>query len=291
MGLTPAYLEMFGRNIGFLSEIEMGRLREEPVFIAGVGGMGGACLLSLVRSGCENLGIADIDSFETSNLNRQVFANARTLGADKAEATLDEIRQINPSAKIKNWGAGWLEQIDAICAAHKIIVNGTDDIRATLTLYRKAKEHGCTVIDAYTSPLPSVYVTTASDPRPEERLGFPSVKKSVDQLTDDDLALCKLAEVVHVMVNSSSIHHVDFEIALQMVKGERPRMSLAPMVILTGNLMAYQALYLVIGRKARMNKEGYFLNPLTGQVERPLRNPWRWIKSLMVKQFLRRSLS
>jgi hypothetical protein len=35
--------------------------------------------------------------------------------------------------------------------------------------------HGATVIDAYTSPLPSVTVVRPADPRPEVRLGFPTV--------------------------------------------------------------------------------------------------------------------
>lgn len=290
MGLTPKYLEMFGRNIGFLQESEMLKLKTEPLFIAGVGGMGGACLLSLVRSGCEKIGIADIDSFETSNLNRQVFANSRTLGEDKAQATLSEIQQINPAAEVKNWGADWLEHIDAICSQYRLIVNGTDDIKATLILYRKAKQYGCTVIDAYTSPLPSVYVTGPQDPRPEERLQYPSVGKDINNLTDEDINACKLAEVIHVMVNSSSINHVDFQIALEMVKGQRPRMSLAPMVILTGNLMAYQAMYFLIGRKSDAGREGFFVNPLKGTTEKPLMQPWRGIKTFLVRRFLNRSL-
>jgi hypothetical protein len=290
MGLSSKYLEMFGRNIGFLQESEMQKIRSEAVFIAGVGGMGGACLLSLVRSGCENIGIADIDFFETSNLNRQVFASSRTLGEDKAEATLKEIAHINPQAQIKNWGPNWLSHIDSICKEYRLIVNGTDDIKATLVLYRKAKEYGCTVIDAYSSPLPSVYVTSPSDLRPEERLKFPSVGKDISSLTNDDINGCKLAEVIHVMANSSSIDHVDFGMALEMVKGLRPRMSLAPMVILTGNLMAYQAIYFLIGRKTNVGAEGFFMNPLKGSVERPAMLPWRAIKTFLVKRFLSRSL-
>ena len=63
------YDDFTGRNIGFVTEAEQGRLRKARVFIPGVGGMGGACLASLVRSGIETFAIADIDVFEVSNLN------------------------------------------------------------------------------------------------------------------------------------------------------------------------------------------------------------------------------
>ena len=70
------------RNIGFVTETEQTHLREGAVFVAGVGGMGGACLASLVRAGVGRIAIADIDRFEVSNLNRQVFANLDTLGEE-----------------------------------------------------------------------------------------------------------------------------------------------------------------------------------------------------------------
>jgi tRNA A37 threonylcarbamoyladenosine dehydratase len=46
-----SYDEFITRNIGFVSEAEQARLRAARVFVAGVGGMGGAALACLVRSG------------------------------------------------------------------------------------------------------------------------------------------------------------------------------------------------------------------------------------------------
>lgn len=291
MELSLQYTEIFNRNIGFVSETEQSTLRKTPVFVAGVGGMGGACLMSLVRSGFENLGIADIDTFDVSNINRQLFSNLSTIRQDKALATIEQIKNLNPSAQVINWGPEWLSKLDEILKVSKIVVNGTDDIRATLQLYRKAKEYGCIVIDAYTSPLPSVYVTGPQDPRPEERLKFPTVGREISSLTDEDLDGCKFAEVVHVMAHSTSINHIDFDLALEMVTGKRPRMSLAPMVITTGNLMAYQVIYLVLSRTKKTDPEGYFLNPLKGTVERPSFFILRKIKEFIVRRYLMKVLA
>lgn len=291
MEVKLSYAEMFGRNIGFVSAEEQEILRKTPVFVCGVGGMGGACLYSLVRSGFENLGVADIDVFEISNLNRQMFANLSTMGADKAGSSVEQIRQINPAANVKNWGADWLNQLDAIMSQYKIIVNGMDDPKAGLILYRKAREHGCTVIDAYTSPLPSVYVTGPSDAMPEERLGFPSVGREVHSLTKEDIDGCKLEETVFVMTNSTSIDHIQFDIAMEMVQGKRSRMSLAPMVITTGNMMAYQVFYLALGKKTSVGPDGVFFNPLLGVCEKPKFWLIRKLKEFAVRMYLKKVLT
>src|SRR5690606_13841021 len=73
------YSEMTTRNIGFISEAEQARLKGGAVFVAGVGGMGGAAVQMLVRAGVGKIAIADLDTFEVSNLNRQLFAFTDTV--------------------------------------------------------------------------------------------------------------------------------------------------------------------------------------------------------------------
>ena len=95
-----SYAEMTTRNIGFVSPAEQERLRNATVFVCGTGGMGGACLLALARIGVGHLIIADIDSFDVSNLNRQVFAFADTIGLHKAEATAMIMNRINSDLQV-----------------------------------------------------------------------------------------------------------------------------------------------------------------------------------------------
>lgn len=95
-----SYSEFTTRNIGFVSENEQNTLKNTRVFIAGVGGMGGAALACLARMGIEHFIIADIDHFEISNLNRQIFSNLDVLGKDKAEVTAVALKNINPNISI-----------------------------------------------------------------------------------------------------------------------------------------------------------------------------------------------
>jgi molybdopterin-synthase adenylyltransferase len=263
------YYSFTGRNIGFIDEREQQLLREARVFVCGVGGMGGAAFMALVRAGVGKFVIADIDRFEVSNLNRQVFAFTDEVGHEKAEVAAEAARRINPTLEIEVLGETWTDELAEIVARCPVIVNGMDDIAAGVHLYRTAKAASATVIDAYMSPLPSVIVVRPEDPRPEERLGFPTRNKDWRDITEDDRRAAMLAEVEHVMMHSSSRHHVDLAIAGEVAAGRRSRMSFAPMVISTGMLMAYEAIALILGRRTGTDCRGWFLNPHKPAIERP----------------------
>ena len=82
------YKEFTNRNIGFVTEEEQDIIKSTQVFVCGVGGMGGACANSLIRMGVSNIAIADIDKFEVSNLNRQLFANLDTVNKSKVSSVI-----------------------------------------------------------------------------------------------------------------------------------------------------------------------------------------------------------
>lgn len=285
-----SYEEMIGRNAGFLSATEQELLHDGRVFVCGVGGMGGAALQSLVRAGVGNVAIADMDMFERSNLNRQLFATLDTVGKLKVGATADALLRINPSLGLTTYGAEWVEQLDEILAGCKVVVNGMDDLAAGLALYRKAREHGATVIDAYTAPLPSVTVVGPADPRPEERLRFPTTGTNWRVLTQDEVDQCKLQEALYVMIHSSSAKHIDLHVAAELMAGKRSRPSFAPMVIVTGTLMANEAIKLLVHRET-VDCRGVFLNPWTMRIERPKPAPVAWMLERVARRHLARILS
>lgn len=268
--MTPfSYAEFTTRNIGFVSAAEQERLRQSCVFVCGVGGMGGAALMALARAGVGRLVVADVDAFEISNLNRQLFAFTDTVGRPKAEAAADAVRRINPEVEIEVLGREWPDAIERIAGRAAVLVNGTDDLAAGLLLYRTARARRLPVIDAYASPLPSVYVTRAGEAMPEERLGYPTLGKAWNAVTKADREAAFQSEVVYVLVNSSSRHHIDLAVAGEVAAGRRSRMSFAPMVISTGMLMAYEAVALLLDKPTGTDNRGWFLNPYKPAVERP----------------------
>jgi len=264
-----SYAEFTTRNFGFVTEAEQAQLRGACVFVCGTGGMGGSAIMSLIRAGVGRLILADMDKFDVSNLNRQLFATLDTVDRDKAEATRDQCLRINPEAQIEVLGPNWSDSVERLVGAADVVINGTDDLGASLLLYRTARALGRSVIDAYASPLPSVYVTAPTDPMPEERLGYPTVDIAWDALTPDMRDKAALAEVAYVMTHSSSRHYIDLALAGEMVAGKRGRMSFAPMVIMAGTLMGGEAVNAILDRPRGADCRGWFLNPHRGKVEKP----------------------
>jgi molybdopterin/thiamine biosynthesis adenylyltransferase len=283
-----SYDEMITRNAGFVTPAEQAMLRDGHVFVCGVGGMGGAAIQSLVRAGVGHFALADMDTFEASNLNRQLFATLDTIGQPKVAATCAAIARINPHAGLTTFGAEWVEQLDAILPVHGIVVNGMDDLAAGIALYRKAREHGATVIDAYTAPIPSVTVVGPTAPRPEARLGYPTLDTDWRDITPAQAAACRMAEALYVAVHSSSASYIDHAVAAGLMAGTRARPSFAPMVIETGTLMAFEAVKLLLGRPSGVDYRGVFLDPWTMTVERPRPAPIAWLRERAARRLLAR---
>ncbi|MBW8372361.1 MAG: ThiF family adenylyltransferase [Thiobacillus sp.] len=100
------YETAFSRNIGWLTQDEQKSLRQKRVAIAGMGGVGGFHLLTLARLGVEKFNIADFDSFELANFNRQAGASMATLERPKVEVLAEMVRDINPEADIRMFSNG-----------------------------------------------------------------------------------------------------------------------------------------------------------------------------------------
>lgn len=94
------YQTAFSRNIGWITEQEQSILRNKRIAIAGMGGVGGFHLLTLARLGVGKFNIADLDTFEVANFNRQAGASMSSLGQAKVEVLARMARDINPECEL-----------------------------------------------------------------------------------------------------------------------------------------------------------------------------------------------
>lgn len=76
------------------------KLKNYTVGIAGCGGLGSNCAVSLARVGIGKLILADYDIIEESNLNRQYFFYDQ-IGKEKVFALKENILKINPNVKVE----------------------------------------------------------------------------------------------------------------------------------------------------------------------------------------------
>lgn len=90
------YDTAFRRTVGWVRQSELSLLRRARVAIAGMGGVGGAHLLTLARLGVGAFHISDFDRFELHNMNRQAGACMSRLGQPKVAVLAEMARDINP---------------------------------------------------------------------------------------------------------------------------------------------------------------------------------------------------
>ena len=101
-----SYDQAFSRNIGWLTPAEQARLKGARVAIAGGGGVGGVHALTLARLGIGALHLADFDTFDIANFNRQAGAMMSTVGQPKVDVVARMVRDINPEMQVKQFPDG-----------------------------------------------------------------------------------------------------------------------------------------------------------------------------------------
>ncbi len=99
------YRELTSRNFHFIEAETQARLSKLDILIAGTGSTGGACVESLARVGVRNFRLADNGDYELTNLNRQ-HARLESIGKNKAVFHAEEVRSIQPYAKIEVFPTG-----------------------------------------------------------------------------------------------------------------------------------------------------------------------------------------
>lgn len=122
-----SYGKAFARNIGWLAAHEQEILRHKRVAIAGMGGVGGVHLLTLARLGIGAFSIADFDTFDIQNFNRQAGAMMTTLGLAKIDVMAAQALDINPEIKLLQYPAGVTQKnIDTFLDGVDLYVDGLD---------------------------------------------------------------------------------------------------------------------------------------------------------------------
>ena len=180
------YFEAFNRNLGFLSLDEQNRLKNARVAIAGLGGTGGAQVHALSRMGIGKFHLADPDTFELVNFNRQSGATVPNLDRLKTDVARETVLAINPEAEIAVFEEGiTVGNIDTFLQGVDIVVDSLDfycfDER--FLLYGKAREKGLWVLTA--PPLGFGFTLLMFDPQGmsfENYFGFHSKMTERDQI-------------------------------------------------------------------------------------------------------------
>ncbi len=104
------------------------KLAAAKVLIIGAGGLGGPVLQSLAAAGVGQIGIADGDAIEESNLHRQFLYTAADCEKNKAQVAAIAVLRQNPQVKVFAFPYHFTKTNAAeMIASYQIIVDCTDD--------------------------------------------------------------------------------------------------------------------------------------------------------------------
>jgi hypothetical protein len=145
------YEKAFSRNIGWLTHAEQARLRNARIAIAGLGGVGGAHLLTLARLGIARFTISDFDDFDLHNMNRQAGAFMPHMGQSKISTLARMALDINPEIDLRQFPQGVrAENVDDFLEGVDVYVDGLDffALPARRMVFAKCREKGIPVLTA-----------------------------------------------------------------------------------------------------------------------------------------------
>ncbi len=83
-----------------LGDEGINNLAAATVMVIGLGAVGGYALEALARSGVGHLILVDFDTFDETNINRQILALGSTIGRRKTEVAAERVHDINPDCKV-----------------------------------------------------------------------------------------------------------------------------------------------------------------------------------------------
>ena len=140
----------YTRSIAVLGEDVINKLKNCRVAVFGVGGVGSYTVEALARAGVGAIDLIDNDTFNVTNINRQLYATHKTVGQYKVDVAAARILDINPDCKVTAHKMFYLpenaDQLDL--SQYDYIVDAIDTVAAKVELIVRADKCGVKIISS-----------------------------------------------------------------------------------------------------------------------------------------------
>lgn len=178
-----AYWEIVSRQMGILNKKEQLKLKESKITVIGCGGIGGAVLDMLARMGVGCLRIVDKDSFDISNINRQMMSSFYNVGKSKIMVTEETLRSINPFLEVeaieKELNS---HNVGKILKGSDLVVDALDNLLSRIIVSRYASKIGISFVHgAVHGTMGQVTIFAPDTPTYEELFKMPSSGKNLTE--------------------------------------------------------------------------------------------------------------
>ena len=140
----------YTRTIAVLGEAAIEKLKNARVAVFGVGGVGSYAVEALARAGVGAIDLIDNDTFNVTNINRQLYATHKTIGQYKVDVARGRILDINPQCNVVAHRMFYLPQnADTIdLSQYDYVIDAIDTVAAKVELIVRANNCGVKIISS-----------------------------------------------------------------------------------------------------------------------------------------------
>lgn len=118
------------------------KLLDSTVLLVGLGGLGSAAAMYLASAGVGHLILADFDTVELSNLQRQIIHRTEDIGRTKVESAAESLKKINPDITITKFAAKLDdESLHALLPQVDLVLDGCDNFATRFAVNRACVAH------------------------------------------------------------------------------------------------------------------------------------------------------
>ncbi|WP_397449814.1 molybdopterin-synthase adenylyltransferase MoeB [Pseudomonas sp. NA-150] len=104
------------------------RLKQSRALIVGLGGLGSPVALYLAAAGVGELHLADFDTVDVTNLQRQIIHDSHSVGQSKVDSSIARLTALNPDVKlIAHRSALDADSLAAAVAAVDVVLDCSDN--------------------------------------------------------------------------------------------------------------------------------------------------------------------
>lgn len=136
------YWELISRQMSIVTKSQQTEFKNSKIAVIGCGGIGGAAIEMLARMGVGELNIVDFDSFNMTNLNRQIMSGVNCLNQSKSQVTKEKINLINPYTRVNSFNEALNEEnIEKIASGCDVIIDALDNVLTRVIISRYAKKN------------------------------------------------------------------------------------------------------------------------------------------------------
>jgi adenylyltransferase/sulfurtransferase len=137
MDFSDSQLRRYARHIT-LREVGgagQAKLLASKVLVVGAGGLGSPLLLYLAAAGVGTIGVADHDTVDLTNLQRQIVHGTSRIGMAKVESARQTVADINPDVKVVPYRAK-VEAGNAmeLISGYDLVADGSDNFATRFLL-------------------------------------------------------------------------------------------------------------------------------------------------------------